>query len=86
MSTLQLDILTPEAEVFSGEITGVVVPGSEGGFEVRFNHAPLISTLAEGKIRVKTAAQGEKTYQSGSGVVEVLRNKVIVLVEKISEA
>ena len=79
---MQLDIITPDRKVFSGEVSSVTVQGSEGQFQVLNGHAAVISTLDKGPITVKTTA-GESQFQAEGGVVEVLNNKGIVLVEKV---
>ncbi len=78
---MQLDIITPDRKVFSGEVTSVTVPGSNGLFQVLKGHAAIISTLENGTITVKTADQ-EMQFQAEGGVVEVLNDTVIVLVER----
>lgn len=82
-NTLQLDIITPDEHVFSGEITEITVPGTDGSFQVLYNHAPIISTLDEGPIVVKSS-EGVRNYVAKGGVIEVLNNKVIVLVERLT--
>lgn len=82
MKTLHADIVTPVQKLFSGEIQSIQVPGSEGSFEVLFNHAPIVSTLESGKIRIKTAQGQTETFQTNGGVIEVNGNKVSVLLEK----
>ena len=82
MKTLHADIVTPDRKVFSGEIQSIQLPGSEGSFEVLYNHAPIVATLDSGRIRIKTA-EGKTEYIKGiGGVVEVSQNKVSVLLEK----
>lgn len=73
-----LEIISPEKKLFSGEASSVTVPGSSGMFQVLNNHAPIISTLKKGTVKVATA-EGEKTFEINGGVVEVLNNKVVVL-------
>lgn len=85
MAALFVDILTPDREFFSGEADAVTLPGVMGSFQILNMHAPLISTLGKGIIKVKTKT-GEHSFQAQDGVVEVLKNKVIILVEKIAEA
>ena len=80
MKGLQLEILTPDAAVFSGEVESVIVQGDSGKFQVLYNHAPTIAMLKAGKIKIDSA-EGEKLYTSEDGVIEVLKNKVIILVE-----
>jgi F-type H+-transporting ATPase subunit epsilon len=80
-----LEILTPDKKVFSEEIKLIQVPGTNGKFEVLKNHAPIVSTLENGKIKI-IAMDGNKTFFNiQKGVIEVLKNKVIVLAEKIIE-
>ena len=78
---MHLDIITPEQTLFSGEVKSVQLPGSAGSFEVLDNHAPLISTLDPGKIRVRTNDGQEEYFEVESGFVEVLNNKATVLIE-----
>ncbi len=76
---MQLDIVTPDEEVYSGEIKLVKLPGVDGSFEILRNHAPLISTLEKGKIKIIEADNEVKFFEINDGVVEVQNNKVIVL-------
>lgn len=80
-----LEILTPDKKVFSGEVTSVSVPGTKGSFQVLNNHAPLISTLDTGKVTVKGKDINESYIVKG-GVIEVLKNKVILLAESLEVA
>jgi F-type H+-transporting ATPase subunit epsilon len=82
---VQLDIITPDRKVFTGEATSVTFPGSEGQFQVLNDHAPLVSTLARGTVTIATSG-GVKTYTVDGGVVEVLRNRVLVLAEAVLAA
>jgi F-type H+-transporting ATPase subunit epsilon len=76
-----LEIITPEKKIFSGGIKLVQVPGAKGQFEVLRNHAPIISTLNKGKVKV-VAHEGEKTFfDIQGGVIEVKENKIIILAE-----
>lgn len=81
---MYLEIVTPDTKVFSGEVSAVKVPGSEGIFEMLDRHASIISPLVNGEVRVKTAS-GEKSFQVQGGVVESLNNKVVILAEAIGE-
>jgi F-type H+-transporting ATPase subunit epsilon len=78
---MQLDIITPDKKIFSGEVTSVTVPGVDGLFQVLKGHAAIISTLENGTITVKTVDREHK-FQSEGGVVEVLNDTIIVLVER----
>ena len=77
---MHLEILTPEKTIFTGEATSVKFPGTAGQFEVLENHAPLISTIDAGKIRVRQASGEDQYFDVNSGFVEVLNNKVTVMV------
>lgn len=83
MKVFNLEIVTPEALVFSGQVASVKVPGAEGGFQVLYNHAPIISTLTDGKIVVEKDGGEKIDFHTRGGVIEVLNNKVIVLAEQI---
>tara|TARA_B100000427_G_scaffold329465_1_gene345773 strand:- start:419 stop:652 length:234 start_codon:yes stop_codon:yes gene_type:complete len=77
---MKLEIITPEEQIFNGEITSVRLPGKNGEFEILNNHAPIISTLNKGEIRVLTTS-GSKNFEINGGVIEMQKNKVIVLAE-----
>lgn len=76
-----LEIITPEKELFNGEVTSVKFPGTTGGFEVLNNHAPIISTLGKGEIRVITSDNNTENFTINGGVIEMQQNKIIVLAE-----
>jgi F-type H+-transporting ATPase subunit epsilon len=79
---MNLEILTPEKKLFTGEVYGVQMPGISGSFEVLDKHAPLISALKSGLIKVLKDKQTTiSSFSIKSGFVEVLNNKVTVLVE-----
>ncbi|CAN5426347.1 hypothetical protein BH11BAC2_BH11BAC2_12170 [soil metagenome] len=77
---MYLEIITPDKKVFEGEVTSVMVPGAKGRFQMLENHAAIISTLVNGKVKIKTPA-GEESFEVKGGVVEMLKNKVIILAE-----
>ncbi len=79
---MNLEIITPDKKVFSGEATSVIFPGSEGEFQVLNNHAPLVSTLGNGTLAIESAT-GKQNYTIDGGVVEVLNNNVLVLAEAV---
>ena len=79
---MNLEILTPEKKLFSGEVYGVQMPGISGSFEVLEKHAPLVSALKAGRIKVLKDKQSHSSFfDIEGGFVEVLNNKVTVLVE-----
>jgi len=81
---MKLEILTPDKIVYEGDVTSLTVSGTMGSFQILSDHAPIISTLEQGSITVQSIQKGIETFSVKSGVVEVLDNKVMVLVEGLS--
>ena len=82
---MHLEILTPEKTLFSDDVFGIQLPGVTGLFEVLDRHAPLISSLKKGRIKVlKDKNKQVAFFDIHSGFVEVLFNNVTVLVEGAS--
>ena len=77
---MTVDILTPDAKLFSGEATYVGLPGSDGSLGIMNNHAALVTTLQAGQVVVRTPG-GDQTFDVKGGSVEVLDNVVTVLAE-----
>ncbi len=77
---MHLEIITPDKKVFEGEVKSVLVPGTKGQFQMLEKHAAIISTLVNGKVKVKTA-KGEEHFDVKGGVVEMIDNKVTILAE-----
>jgi len=82
---MNLSVLTPEQEIFSGTITSVKVPGVGGQFEILSNHAPLVSSLDKGEVRIKTTEGKIEKFEIAGGFIEVLKNEVSLLVQRIVE-
>jgi F-type H+-transporting ATPase subunit epsilon len=78
---MTLEILTPEHKIFSGEVYGVQLPGIAGLFEVLDKHAPLVSALKAGKLKILKDKSNFDFYNIQSGFVEVINNTTTVLVE-----
>jgi F-type H+-transporting ATPase subunit epsilon len=75
---MQLEIMTPEAQIFSGEANAVQFPGLDGSFQVLNGHAPIISALAEGDVKVDlTEAYEESENASGKIAVDGSNKKLI---------
>lgn len=82
---MKLTVLTPESEIFTGDITAVKVPGVVGEFEILNNHAPMVSLLKAGKVKY-TETDGKSTnFSIKNGFVEILNNEVALLVQGYSE-
>ncbi|HTJ49785.1 MAG TPA: ATP synthase F1 subunit epsilon [Cyclobacteriaceae bacterium] len=82
MEKMHLEILTPEKKVFEGEVLAATFPGADGSFQILDHHAPLISLLKEGVVEYKSKESTQSVSITG-GVVEVLKNKVILLADGI---
>ena len=78
---MQLEIITAESQLYSGEITSVKLPGMDGEFEILNNHAPVISTLDKGIIRVIDNNNKTENFEVNGGVIEMQNNKIIVLAD-----
>ena len=91
---LQVDIVTPDEHAYQGPANGVRVPGVEGSFEVRKDHAPLIAALGIGPLIVKTKDAHEYAdmhndrivFATSGGFLEIVENKVTVLAETVEPA
>ena len=92
---MYFEIVSPEATLFAGEVTSVTVPGVNGEFQMLTNHAPIVSLLQEGQVKVQGNVEVEEAFQNKftkgangetvlditSGTVEMKDNKVIVLAD-----
>lgn len=80
---MQLEIITPDQKIFTGEVKLVKVPGSKGSFEILKNHAPIISTLEQGEIKIINMQDRITSYEISGGVIEVKQNNIIILAESV---
>jgi len=80
-----LEILTPEKKVFEGSVEFVKVPGTKGSFAILNMHAPIISTLEKGEVKVRKSKKQEHIFTISGGIVEVRDNKIIILAESVIE-
>lgn len=92
---MYLEIVSPEATLFAGEVTSVTVPGINGEFQMLQNHAPVVSLLQKGDVKVQgditidedfqnnfsKGPNGETVLSITSGTIEMKDNKVIVLAD-----
>jgi F-type H+-transporting ATPase subunit epsilon len=76
---VKLEIITPEKRLFDGKVKLVQVPGAKGSFEILKNHAPIISTLSKGTIRVITEGDQQQLIDIISGIIEVKANTISIL-------
>ena len=82
---MYIEIITPDKSIFEGEVKTVRIPGKKGSFQVLNDHEPIVSTLDKGPIIVVGMDDSEIVYEADGGVVELRKNKIILLVERISE-
>ena len=78
---MYLEIITPEKKLFAGEIKLVKVPGTKGSFEILKNHAPIISTLDSGQVKIVDNEDKTTIFEIEGGVVEAKANNIIILAE-----
>ena len=72
-----LEIITPEKKAFGGEVTSVKFPGISGGFEILNNHAPIISALTKGDIKIITSDKKTERFSINGGVIEMQNNRLL---------
>lgn len=82
----QLDIVTPTKTVFSGQVESFTAPGVVGSFQVLFNHAPLLSSIGIGEVKLHSEDGRTSRYATSGGFVEVKSNKVVLLAESAEES
>ncbi len=78
---MTVEIISPEKILYTGSVHLVQVPGSSGSFEIMKNHAPIISSLEAGSIKVITDKGAQHFFETKGGFVELQKNKISILVE-----
>jgi len=93
---MKLEIISPEAKLYQGEATAVALPGVDGSFQLLENHAPIVSILQEGEVRLKgldvkkvpssfthlfTTKGSDTVLAIKSGTVEMKQNNLVLLVD-----
>ncbi len=82
---MNISVLSPDKLIFEGAITSVKVPGVTGQFEVLNNHAPVVSALGEGEVRILKQGGEKMTLKIEKGFIEVLNNEVALLIQGVQE-
>ena len=85
-NTIHLDIVSAEGQIFSGEANMVFVPASEGEIGIAPRHAPLLTTLKAGEVRVQIDKQEEQSFYVGGGALEIQPHLVTVLADTAARA
>jgi F-type H+-transporting ATPase subunit epsilon len=86
METIQLDIVSAEGEIFSGPARMVFLPGSEGDLGITPRHAPLLTMLKPGEVRVQPPEGEEQSFYVGGGALEVQPRRITVLADTAARA
>lgn len=84
--TLYLEIVTPSKIIFSGNVISVTVPGELGSFQILYNHAPIISNLTIGEIKIKTISGEIFHFAANGGFVMVFKNRVTIVSDSLINA
>ena len=84
--TIHVDIVSAEGQIFAGDATMVFAPGSQGDLGIAPRHAPLLTTLRAGEVRVQTEGQEEQSFYVGGGALEVQPHAVTVLADTAARA
>lgn len=83
---LHVSIVTPASPAFEGAALAVTVPGSDSPFQILYNHAPIISSLEIGVVKIEDSSNKVVVFAAKEGFVEVLRNTVNIVVEELVDA
>jgi len=81
MKELNLEIISPSKIGYTGKVVSVTVPGSLGNFQILYNHAPIISSLEIGEIKLEESSGTKLRFATSGGTLELSNNKVIILAE-----
>jgi len=82
--TFTLKVFTQERQALDASVTSVTVPASDGQLGLLANHAPLMTVLGEGQLKVHTVDKGERLFRLSGGFLEVHDNKATVLTDSLS--
>src|SRR5271169_3876434 len=85
-TTIHVDIVSAEGQIFSGDASMVFAPGSQGELGIYPRHAPLLTTLKAGEVRVQVAGEDEHVFYVGGGALEVQPHLVTVLADTAARA
>ena len=80
---INVEIITPSKSAYKGEAKSVTLPGTVGNFQVLYNHAPLLSSLEIGRIKIEEANENQIEFATAGGTVEVRNNKILVLADSV---
>jgi len=78
---MKIEIVTPDTTIYEGNVSLAQMPGLDGSFEILNNHAPMIAALKKGRVKLVDTKKETLFFEINGGVVEVLKNKILVLAE-----
>ena len=78
---MKVKIIKPDTTLYEGPATLLQLPGTGGLFEILENHAPIISSLGAGKIRLQADGKEEKSFEIKAGVIKGQENDILILVQ-----
>ena len=78
---MTLEIISPSATIFTGEVNLLQLPGKTGSFEILYNHAPMIALLKKGKIKMVDKNEKVSFIEINGGTLKVENNKIIILAD-----
>lgn len=78
---MKLSIVSPEETLYEGEVKSVKMQGIDGKFQVLNDHAPLISALSKGEIKIEEESGEQKSFAINSGLVELAKNEILILAQ-----
>ncbi len=81
MNELQLEVITPNKLGYEGNVVSVTVPGTSGNFQILYNHAPIISSLEIGSVKIEEKGGAKFVFATSGGTLELSNNKIIILAE-----
>ncbi len=83
---MNIEIITPDSKIWSGDIRSVTVPGRKGSFQVLKDHAPIISTLDAGTVTVADEQGSVQHFEITGGLIEVKKNRIILLADGVRQS
>jgi F-type H+-transporting ATPase subunit epsilon len=84
--SFKLEIVTPTKVIFEGDVISFSAPGVMGGFQVLYNHAPLLAEIGIGTVKIMKPDGNELRFATSGGFVNVLDNRVTLLAESVEKA
>lgn len=82
---MNLTVLTPDNEIFKGEVKSVKVPGADGQFQVLRGHAPLVAALVQGAVQLVKEDSNKMNFNINKGFIEVLNDEIALLVQGVTD-